>query len=343
MTEAERRLDARLDRLAGMAAIKDSRALSMLADEAAFLAAEQNIAELRRQIAAINVTSIEEEKALIGPLEKRMWELYDAVIAAPPTSHMSALIKLRLLGDPAIGVDAGSEHDDEAEAIRQVGSFLEAEGRTPLDPLIAMIRERSRLFRVAEEIRERADEIRLTLPEAVQKGEVLITFSAGFNKPGNFDFKTEMDVKAFAEGYRRAVWRDRPIPHWDRIVAQLLEDFRAAKKAQIDDVLEASGCAALLREVEELEQKTSDLEEQIYSTPATSCDALLWQLEALRDETDDKELLDTIVAGVRGLAGSECNTELVEELMKTERGEKDEVRAAEPLGFYKGLLAGLSS
>jgi hypothetical protein len=57
-------------------------ARSMLADEAAFLAAEQNLAELRRQInaAAERVSSVEEEKALVGPLEKRMWEFYRVIL-----------------------------------------------------------------------------------------------------------------------------------------------------------------------------------------------------------------------------------------------------------------------
>jgi hypothetical protein len=103
-------------------------ARSMLADEAAFLAAEQNLAELRRQInaAAETVSSVEEEKALVGPLEKRMWEFYRVILLSPPVSIKSACIKLRLLADPGIGIETGAGTED-GEAVRQVLAFLETQ------------------------------------------------------------------------------------------------------------------------------------------------------------------------------------------------------------------------
>jgi hypothetical protein len=49
-----------------------------LTDKAALLAAEQNLAELRRQIRATEekATSVEDEKALIDPLDAKMWDLW---------------------------------------------------------------------------------------------------------------------------------------------------------------------------------------------------------------------------------------------------------------------------
>jgi hypothetical protein len=119
---------------------------------------------------------------------------------------------------------------------------------------------------------------------------------------------------------------DWPVPHWDRIKAQLLDDFRAEKKAQIDDVLEASGVAELLREAEAIEEQAYEVHDQTVETPASTFGVLLWQLELARDFFDHDTLLDVIIAGVKRLAGSECNTEL-EELMKAERSPQN---AGEP-------------
>jgi hypothetical protein len=47
---------------------------------------------------------------------------------------------------------------------------------------------------------------------------------------------------------------------------------------------------------------------------------LLWQLERIRDyleDAEDRDLLNSIMAGVKRLAGPDCNTEL-EELLKAE-------------------------
>ena len=103
-------------------------AASPLTDDAAFLAAEQNLAELRRQINAASerVSSVEEEEALVGPLEKRMWEFYRVILLSPPVSTKSACIKLRLLADPGIGIETGAGTED-VEAVRQVLAFLETQ------------------------------------------------------------------------------------------------------------------------------------------------------------------------------------------------------------------------
>jgi hypothetical protein len=101
-------------------------AANQLSDDASFLAAEQSLAELRQQIAAAadKVASIAEEKALVKPLDDKMWGLYGAILSSPPVSIASAIIKLRLLADPNIGIENGGQPED-AEAVRQVLAFLE--------------------------------------------------------------------------------------------------------------------------------------------------------------------------------------------------------------------------
>ena len=93
--------------------------------------------------------------------------------------------------------------------------------------------------------------------------------------------------------------------------------------ARIEIAVEASGAAALYRESEDLEEKATELHEQICSTPATSFDALLWQLEAAAAVCGTaplaaEELLDTIIDGVKGLAGPACSLGL-DRLLKAER------------------------
>jgi hypothetical protein len=103
-------------------------AANQLSDDASFLAAEQSLAELRQQIAAAadKVASIAEEKAFVKPLDDKMWEFYDAIMSSPPVSIASAIIKLRLLADPNIGIENGGQPED-AEAVRQVLAFLETQ------------------------------------------------------------------------------------------------------------------------------------------------------------------------------------------------------------------------
>jgi hypothetical protein len=102
-------------------------------------------------------------------------------------------------------------------------------------------------------------------------------------------------------------------------VAQLLDDYRAARKAQIEDVREASGFEALYRQSTSLDDQAADLQDKIRETPASSLSALLWQLELARDYIDHETLLDTIIAGVKLLAGPDFRGFELEELMKAER------------------------
>ena len=110
-------------------------AANQFTDDAGFLAAEQSLAELRQQIAAAadKVASIAEEKALVKPLDDKMWGLYDAILSSPPVSIASAIIKLRLLADPDIGIENGGQPQD-AEAVRQVLAFLETSADGALTP-----------------------------------------------------------------------------------------------------------------------------------------------------------------------------------------------------------------
>ena len=167
------------------------------------------------------------------------------------------------------------------------------------DNLIPLMREYDRLIDRFDEIKKRTNEIRAALPENVREGKVLITFSAGFTHPGKYTFQTEADVKTFAEMVRRLTYRDRIVPHWERIVAQVLNDFQDARKAQIDDVLEASGLMALEEEADSLTEQFGDLRLQILETPASSVEALIWQIGNAGADIDD--VVDTIIAGVKRL------------------------------------------
>jgi hypothetical protein len=67
---------------------------------------------------------------------------------------------------------------------------------------------------------------------------------------------------------------------------------------------EASGCEALLREADALSERGEDLDEQVESTVATSFAGVLAQLEVLRESFGDHALLETIITGIKRLAGS---------------------------------------
>jgi hypothetical protein len=180
------------------------------------------------------------------------------------------------------------------------------------DPLLPLIAERGRLYKLECEIRDRGEEILHTLPKNVIEEKVSITFAAGFTKPGSFDFRTERDVEIFVEAIRKITWRDRSIPHWDYIVVHLLDDFRAARKVQIEDVLEAAGAAALLREADALVDQAYEMHTKICDTPASSFPALLYQLELLREHLEVPDLLDTIIAGAKRLSAAASAEEKAE-------------------------------
>jgi hypothetical protein len=174
------------------------------------------------------------------------------------------------------------------------------------DPLLPMIAEHERLLALCEDAERRAKEIKSTLPKDVVEGKASITVFIGFDKPHIFHFKTEREAENFAKSLRVLLWareHERPsAEHWDRIVTQLVSDFRTARKAQIEDVLEASGCAALEREAEALDEEVYELRVKILATPARSLSALFYQLELARPEVDYEGLVDTIIAGVKRLA-----------------------------------------
>src|SRR6266566_6009838 len=105
----------------------DTTIIAPLSDDAAFLAAERRIAELREQMrgiyAAQHGMTMDDESRLIAPLDHEMWNgPFDAIILAPPISLVSALVKLRLLADPDIGMHGV---DDEMAALQQVLVYFE--------------------------------------------------------------------------------------------------------------------------------------------------------------------------------------------------------------------------
>jgi hypothetical protein len=78
-----------------------------------------------------------------------MWSVFDQIVSSPPVSLVSAAVKLRLLCDPDIGLDAGG-NEDEVEAVRQVLGLVE---RVASDDAILS------LFRQWIEFRRAADRV----------------------------------------------------------------------------------------------------------------------------------------------------------------------------------------
>jgi hypothetical protein len=68
------------------------------------------------------------------------------------------------------------------------------------DPLILMIKERAQLVARLDEIEERADEVRSSLPGNVREEKVSITFAAGFTDRGDFHFSGRVGCKALCSG-----------------------------------------------------------------------------------------------------------------------------------------------
>jgi hypothetical protein len=183
------------------------------------------------------------------------------------------------------------------------------------DPLIALIRERARLYRLAGDLTERADKILAALPDDVRFEIVRVSF---LGLAGDEDFQTEKELSlffsvlkaaaagmAFSKKLDQAV-KDQNKARVNHLKAKALDEFRVGLK-RIREVREASGCEALYREAEALEEQADELEDRICDTPAGSFDALLWQLELSRDNAAlapraNEDLLDTIIAGVKRLA-----------------------------------------
>jgi len=80
--------------------------VNILSTDADFLAAARELAELRAKKSGSDRTD-------------RMWSVFDQIVSSPPVSLVSAAVKLRLLCDPDIGLDAAG-NADEVEAVRQV-------------------------------------------------------------------------------------------------------------------------------------------------------------------------------------------------------------------------------
>jgi len=90
------------------------------------------------------------------------------------------------------------------------------------------------------------------------------------------------------------------------------EEFQV-RKAKIAELREEAGLEELERKAHALALQTDEIDEQIWQLQATSFAGLLGQLEWCRREYGSEEgKLDTIIAGVKRLAGPECNTEFGE-------------------------------
>jgi hypothetical protein len=191
-------------------------------------------------------------------------------------SLASALVKLRVLTHPKIGFAEGEAIvDDEVEGLHQLTEFFERSVSTipPVDdPLIAMIRERHRLREAAEEIKERADQIKSELPEDVREGKVRIAI---LSSAGEDDFHNEESLQDFFSLLKLAAQvfacrktskddnaidaaMDRSTSQLGRLSATAYAELRAGLE-RINEAREASGYPTLEREAEELCDKPKSL------------------------------------------------------------------------------------
>jgi hypothetical protein len=150
-----------------------------LSTDADCLAAEREIAEVRAAADKLRpAKNLADENRRIKPLTDRMWAFYDLIVSSPPVSLASAAVKLRLLCDPDIGLDAGGNEED-VEAVRQVFGLVErvvGDGDAELLALIAEYqrrnekanaskisdKERAKRCAHADELRDKIDAIRPT-------------------------------------------------------------------------------------------------------------------------------------------------------------------------------------
>jgi hypothetical protein len=91
-----------------------------LADDAAFLAAERDLLDLKQQWTMVNE---DDHPAEYGKLEERIHDLEDLIGNSPPHSLVSVAVKLRrLVSDEGLD-DSGAEYD--FAAVHQIHAFVE--------------------------------------------------------------------------------------------------------------------------------------------------------------------------------------------------------------------------
>jgi hypothetical protein len=180
------------------------------------------------------------------------------------------------------------------------------------DPVLGMIAEYQRVLEFARRAETRAREIKAGLPDDIRSGKVKVA-PLGFSDLE--EFRTEREIREFFSLCRVAgdvarVAGDDLRPNFDarleRAEAKALEDFKLGLE-KVHAALEASGCAALEREAEALNERANKIDEQICRTPASSAEVILWQLHSLRDFCDEG-WVDTIIAGVRKFAAARLQT-----------------------------------
>lgn len=95
----------------------------MLTDDAGFLAAERELAELRQQREDFSARHHH-----VDPPEEswdRSTALEAQIATSPPVSFVTVAVKLRRLLDPEVGMQAGP-CDTDLPSLRQILDFLEA-------------------------------------------------------------------------------------------------------------------------------------------------------------------------------------------------------------------------
>jgi hypothetical protein len=60
-----------------------------------------------------------------SPDEDEVWAIYEIISRTPPASLLGAAVKLRLLLDPELGLDAIETTADDLLSLRQVGEMIE--------------------------------------------------------------------------------------------------------------------------------------------------------------------------------------------------------------------------
>jgi hypothetical protein len=179
-----------------------------------------------------------------------------------------------------------------------------------------MLAERNRLCDLAKQKVKAGNEVEMTLPEEVRRCHVSITVAPELV---NGNYYCEADLLRRLEPSRRLYVLFNKIEYecserTPEFLQELSDEFDCeytdkalakfrAGKEKIAAAREASGCEALFREAAALGARAEEIENQIVRMVATSFAGVLTQLEVLREDCEWRTLLDTIITGVKRLAG----------------------------------------
>jgi hypothetical protein len=162
--------------------------------------------------------------------------------------------------------------------------------------VLALLAERGRLSRRAEELRAEADKIWRAMPAELR--EVRINYGGrSYQFVKNPDANREDERRQFVDYFRRVCL--------DQDDADKVSEVLCAQMAKIEAAWESSKLPALRREADNLDARVDKMFDQILETVATTPEGLIAQLRLSRDTgLAEENVVDVIIAGIERLAKS---------------------------------------